>query len=350
MRLKTVFEIGALAWMFAVTPCVAAQCMQFTHQHVDLLDVAWDSTAHTLGLAAADDSSGMRYGSNECVVVCPEAMKFSLPGGTPLGNEGDALWILPQNPYAGVPYVGVSTERLSSAEFPEAIMLRLTRVEGPGQFLLWQAGSLNGIEMQMDSRDGLSAADAISVTSGGHAHYNWGFTTSGVYRLYFQARATRAGATEPHVSVETPFTFHVLPLRPFEQWVATNWPCECATNVIAAGADPDQDHAPNSFEYVFGTDPRALDQRTWAQPGIVITNGTAYGSITFETAFPATDARCEVFATTSITTPIWEQVATVHSQESLHGTKRVTVRDYLPVAGQMSRYFQLRVVFPYPAP
>ncbi len=350
MRFRIISPIAVLAWALAALPSSAVPCVQFTQQHVDLLDVAWDSTAQALNLAAADDSSGMRYASNECVVICPEAMKFAIPGGTPLGNEGDSLWILPQNPYAGVPYVGVSSERLGSAEFPEPITLRLTRVEGPGQFLLWQAGSSGGVAVQIDSRDGLSASDAITIPAGGHAHHNWGFTTSGVYRLYFQALTTRAGETQARLSPETPFTFHVLPLRPFENWVATNWPCECATNVIAAAADPDHDHAPNSFEYVFGTDPTVLEHRAWAQPGIVTTNGAAYASITFETAFPAKDAWCEVFATTSITTPIWEQVATVHSQESLHGTERVTFRDHLPVAGQMSRYFQLRVVFPYPAP
>jgi surface-anchored protein len=243
----------------------------------------------------------------------------------------------------------------------------------------------------MDSRNGLSSADASSVTPGGHAHYNWGFTTSGVYRLYFQARGVKADESEPRVSAETPFTFHVLPLRPFENWVATNWPCECATNLIAAGADPDRDHAPNSFEYVFGTNPRVLDSRTWVQPSIVTlhgtghrhskgqsdnrtkqgglcwnpasgfmvtmrflleleaTNGTAYGALTFERAFPATDAWCEVFAADNLTAPAWEPVTIVHSQESGPVSERLTFRDHLPVNGRMSRYFQFRVVFPYPA-
>lgn len=347
--MKLAFLIGLVAWLAALPAGVAAQCMHFTQQHVDLLDVAWDANSQALSLAAHDDSTGMRYASNECVVVCPESMKFSLPGGTPLGQEGDELWILPQNPYAGVPYVGVSTEHLSSTEFPGEVTLRLTRVEGPGRFLMWQAGSLSDIEVRMDSRDGLSSADAISVTPGGHAHYNWGFTTSGVYRLYFQARATRTGETEPRVSPETPFTFHILPLRPFENWVATNWPCECATNVIAASADPDQDHAPNSFEYVFGTNPRVLDRRTWVQPGIVTTNGTAYGALTFDRAVPEMDAWCEVFAADSLTAPLWEPVTIVHSQESGPVSERLTFRDHLPVSGRMSRYFQLRVVFPYPA-
>ena len=84
--------------VFAVGPPSSAQCFQFIEGHVDLLGVIWNSASNQLSLMADDANSGLLYASNQCVVICPESMKFTLPGGTPLGNAGDPLWILPAEP------------------------------------------------------------------------------------------------------------------------------------------------------------------------------------------------------------------------------------------------------------
>jgi surface-anchored protein len=312
---------------------------------VDLLGFVWNASGGQLGLMASDDTHGQLYASNECVVVCPESMKFTLPGGTPLGNEGDPLWILPQNPYAGVPYVGVSSERIADGVFSGSLIARLTRIEGPGQFLVWQAG-MSGFEVVMDTRDGISANDHLTVPVGGHAHYNWGFTTSGVYRAYFQAEVRQIGQTTNTVSPETPFTFHILPLRSFELWTATNWPCECATNIIAAGADPDGDKAANAFEYGTGTDPKQLTTNAWSKFSFVTTNGQTYGAVTFTRAKTATDATCEVVAAGNLIAPNWQALTNLHSLVNQDPTERLTVRDNVPVGSAPHRLFQLRVWLP----
>jgi len=335
---------GLLLVGLMLTTIARATCYYFTQEHVDLLSVQWNAATSTLSLMASDDDhGGTLYASNQCVVLCPESMKFTLPADTPLGNEGDPVWILPQNPYAGVPYVGVSAEQMPAGVFNDPLTIWLTGLEGPGQFLVWQAGGLGGFDVVMDTRDGISASDYLTIPVGGHAHYNWGFTTSGLYRVYFQAEGRRIGHTTNTVSLETPFTFHVLPLRSFEMWTATNWPCECATNIIAPGADPDGDNAANAFEYAAGTDPNEFSTNAWSVFSFVNTNGQTYGALTFDRSKSATDATCEVVGASSLTAPNWMTLTNLHRLVDKDTHEVLTIRDRVSTDEATNRFYQLRV-------
>ena len=318
-------------------------CHSFTQEHVDLLSVRWNAASNQLSLMASDDSHGTLYASNQCVVIAPESTKFTLPSGTPFGNEGDALWILPQNPYPGVPYVGVSAESISGGTFTDPFTIQLKRVEGPGQFIVWQAGSFGTFDIKMDSRNGISAADQLTPFVGGHEHYNWGFTTSGVYRVYFQVSGRRSGQSTNIVSAETPFTFQVLPLRPFDNWTATNWPCECRTNVILAGASPDLDAGANVVEYALGTDPTTPTTNAWPVAELVDFGGQTYGALTYTRAKNATDVNLDVMAFDSLAETNGEILTTVHQVEDLGATERITIRDHIPVNAGPQRFYQLRI-------
>ena len=319
-----------------------AVCYYFTQEHVDVLSVQWNAASNTVGLAASDDTHGMLYASNQCVVVCPESMRFTLPPGTPLGNEGDPLWILPQSSYAGVPYVGISAEQVPAGVLTDPLTIRLTRVEGPGQFILWQAGSFGAFDVKMDSRDGISAADALTILVGGHAHYNWGFTTNGLYRLYFQVLAQQVGQSPYTVSPETPFTFHVQPLRPLETWTATNWPCECATNIVSPGADPDGDGAINVLEYAFSSNPHLAPAANLPTAVFVSDGGTNYGALRYLQATNATDLSFEVGVADGLSG--FGTVLTNLASIVTNGpAAAVTVRDSLPVGQTARRFYQLRV-------
>ena len=335
----------AIAFLACVgMPCLQAQCYQFTQEHVDLLAFIWNVQNNTLSLMASDDThGGTLYASNQCIVIAPASTRFALPPGTPFGNEGDPLWILPQNPYPGAPYVGVSAERLPAGSFSDPLTIQLKRVEGPGHFLVWQATSFGSFDIKMDSRDGVDPNDKLTPFVGGHEHYNWGFTTSGVYRVTFQGLGIRSGQTTNTLSPETPFTFHVLPLRPFENWVATNWPCECATNIIAAGADPDGDKAPNAFEYGVGTNPKAPDTDAWSELSFVNIDGRTYGVLTFNRSKSATDATCEVVASSGLNPVNWQLLTNVHAIVDLGTIERVTIRDLVPLHGLKQQFYQLRL-------
>lgn len=346
--MKQLFFTAVTTLALAVAPRASAQCFQFTDGHVDLLAVNWNSASNQLTLMASDDASGLLYASNQCVVICPESMKFTLPAGTPLGNEGDPLWILPQNPYTGVPYVGISAESVTTGVFNDPFTLTLTRLEGPGQFIVWQAGSFGGFDVKMDTRDGIGANDSLTLLVGGHAHYNWGFTTNGVYRAYFQASGVRVGQSTNTVSPETPFTFHVVPLRPFENWTATNWPCECATNIIAASADPDGDRIVNVLEYAFGNNPHVALYTNVPAITFVTDSGTNYGALRFVQATNATDLTFNPVAADSVTSAIWSSLTNTVSVVTNGATQTMTVRDSLSMEGTTNRFYQLRVKLNYP--
>mgnify|MGYP000865832983 FL=1 len=334
-------------WLLLVlggAPRLQAQCYAFTQEHVDLLSVRWNAAGNALSLMASDDDhGGTLYASNQCVVVCPESMKLTIPAGTPLGNEGDPLWILPQNPYPGAPYVGVSAESIAPGTFHDPLTIELKRVEGPGHFLVWQAGGFGSIDIRMDTRDGIEASDTLTPFVGGHEHYNWGFTTSGVYRAYFQASGRRPGQSTNIVSPETPFTFHILPLKPFEHWTATNWPCECDLTIVAPGADPDMDTGVNAVEYALGTDPRVATLNAWPTGGIVTAGGLTYGALTYTRDKAATDVAYDVVAASSLTWANWEALTTVHERVDLGSTERVTVRDTVPIGRGVQRFYRLHV-------
>jgi hypothetical protein len=134
----------------------------------------------------------------------------------------------------------------------------------------------------------------------------------------------------------------VLPLRPFELWTATNWPCECATNIVAAGADPDGDKAVNAFEYGTGTNPKDFNTNAWPVFDFVTTNGQAYGALTFARAKAATDAACEVFATGILGSDNWQLLTNTHAVVDQTTTERVTLRDALP-ATSAARFYELRI-------
>jgi surface-anchored protein len=344
---KLIFTV-ATALALAVAPRASAVCYQFTQGHVDLLGVIWNSSSNQLSLRADDANTGLLYTSNECVVICPESMRFTLPAGTPLGNAGDPLWILPQNPYNGVPYVGISAETVPAGVFNDPFTLTLTRLEGPGQFIVWQAGTFGSYDVKIDTRDGIGPNDKLTLLVEGHAHYNWGFTTNGVYRAYFQASGVRVGQSTNTVSPETPFTFHVLPLRPFENWTATNWPCECATNIIAAGADPDGDQIVNLLEYAFGNNPNVALYTNVPAITFVNDTGTNYGALRYVRATGATDLTFAPVAAEAVTGAPWADLANVAGVSTNGATQTVTVRDSLSTEATTNRFYQLRVKLNYP--
>jgi surface-anchored protein len=326
-------------------PRLSAQCHSFTQEHLDL-SLIWNPAGNELGLMASDDTHGGLYASNQCVVICPESMRFTLPAGTPLGTEGDPLWILPQNPYEGVPYVGVSAETIPAGTFNDPMAIQLTRVEGPGHFLVWQSVGFGQFDLKMDTRDGIGADDKLTPFVGGHEHHNWGFTTSGIYRAYFQVSGRRPGETTNILSLEIPFTFHVLPLKPFEIWQSTNWPCECCSNIIAAAADPDADQGVNAIEYALGTNPKVMTTDGWPTAGLVTTNGQTYGSLTYTRVKAATDVVYEVVGSSRLSLASWPVLSTIHSVVNRGDLERVTVRDDVPLKGSTNRFYQLRIRLP----
>ncbi|NCC83802.1 MAG: hypothetical protein EOM03_06705 [Clostridia bacterium] len=318
--------------------------LMITQGHVALCAVIWDpEQEEPLSLMVEAETSDGEVSSlpEDCIVVCPESMKMNLPDGTPLGNSGDWLWILPQSHYEGVPYLGVRAKEVPLDIFQDSINIQLTGVEGPGDFLLWQ--STSGIDMRMDSRDGLSPGDSLEMPAGGHAHYNWGFTAPGVYQLSFRAQATKVGESEPIYSPDAVYTFHVLPLpelSPFETWQAIYWNAGNAEAVPEA--DPDRDGLPNLVEYAAGTHPLEKDSAHPLSIGFIHKEGKRYCQLSFNQSAAATDCSCEVIARDSLGVNSTEEILKPLSGDTGEKGIKQTFEDPSPLSSK-GKFYQLKV-------
>lgn len=205
---NTPVSSGPIAYTFSVLKPV----VRLTDEHVDLRVLFDPSGTHVLGIVARDEDHHVNYATNETVLVVAESAKLALPPGTPFGPEGNPLWILPQSQQPDLLYLGLSAEGIAPGAFTGNLTFRLKAIDGPGQFFLWQASQFGGFDIQMNTTDGISAADSHVQIIGSHEHFNFGFTTNGLYHLTFDVSGRRAGDSEDIISPPETFTFEVLPL------------------------------------------------------------------------------------------------------------------------------------------
>jgi surface-anchored protein len=321
-----------------------SDCFQLTSEHADLRVTYNPGAPHPLGLTIFSEALERGFATNEITIVGGESSRLTLPPGTPFGPEGASLWVLPQTAQAGLPLLGTSGEGLPEGVFAEnQVEIRLVRVDGPGHFLLWQTLGPGQFNILMDSRDGISATDISPIGVDAHKHHAWGFTTSGVYRLTFQAAATLSANAQPTVSAEFTFIFHLLPLRPWESWQATHWPCECNPQLIGPNADPDADGVINLGEYAQGSNPRAADARQRPRALVVWHNGQPYGALQYQRAKNATDVSVLPVMGPDFSGSNWQPMTLTHEVEDLGEQERITLRDSQPLNAFPRRWYQLRL-------
>ena len=199
---------GPVTYSFTVLKPVE----KLTNEHVDLRVIYTSEGTNHLAFVARDEDHGINYRTNECILVVNESAKLTLPPGTPFGNEGDLFYAIPQSQNPDLLYLGISTEGIAGGVFTGNLNVRLKSVSGPGNFFLWQASSFGDFNVKMNTADGLTADDHTTPLIGSHEHYNWGFTAPGIYQLTFQIIGRRIADTADITSVDTPFTFQVLPI------------------------------------------------------------------------------------------------------------------------------------------
>jgi surface-anchored protein len=83
-------------------------------------------------------------------------------------------------------------------------------VSGPGNFYLWNVNSFGVPSVKMNSADGITGADNVSVIPGSHGHYNWGFSELGTYSVSFEATGLNV-LDGPQNSGPVAFQFQVVP-------------------------------------------------------------------------------------------------------------------------------------------
>lgn len=320
-----------------------AAAVVLTNQHVDIA-VVYDGPDGALSLKALVDRASVVELSDTTFIVAEEA-KLTLPDGTPFGNGGDPIWVLPQSQNSALLYMGFSAEQIPPGVFEDPLEVQLAGVSGPGHFFLWQSTAVGELEIKMNSRDGISTEDRTTPLIGSHEHVNWGFSTNGIYEVMFRAIGKRTGEGTNIVGQVCTMRFHVLPLplplSPFQQWQVEKFGPGAGENIKAATADPDADELANIFEYAFGSDPWAAPKEDLPIAWLSVTGA----GIEFWRANRATDLTFEVLSSETLLPNSWTPAPgalQMIAEES--SRQRMRFRDERPISGQHYYKLQLSLV------
>ena len=318
-----------------------------TREHADFRILYAPGATQQLSLVLRDQDRGVNLASNEVILVAKDAARLTLPPGTPFGNGGAPLWILPQSQNVNLLYLGVSAEGIPAGVFDGLLSVRLKRFDGPGYLMAWQATGPGQFNIRLNTRDGLGANDAFTPLIGSHEHFNWGFSTTGVYSVTFEVTGRRSGEATNLASLETTFVFHVQPVPAptnFLTWQRSIWPPGFNPPTTLADADPDGDGAPNLLEYATGSSPTNAASMNGAVAFEFHTaNGERRGAFSFLRYWPALDLEWLPLVADSPAGP-WVPLSGL-PEVVPHAplTDRARFSDDASAASYVHRFFQLQV-------
>ena len=184
--------------------------------HTDV-GIAYDETLNEWDLHVHDEENNIEYSpaTNALIYVGYDALQ-TIPGGAQwsfLGTAGNATSILPDTENPNLPFLGIGSEEIGAGIFVgNQFSLYLTSVMGPGSFALYSLDEFGSPTVHMNSADGITLADTLTINTGTHAHYNWAFSAPGDYRITFEAEGNSIlnGLTSSG-DVEYLFTVQAIP-------------------------------------------------------------------------------------------------------------------------------------------
>ncbi len=124
------------------------------------------------------------YAPGDVYVRVSDAGK-STPGfdNSVSGNvPGSDVWVLPAVQNLAMPFLGFGTEELPDGF--GAITYSLQAMNGPGNFALWSVDGFGTPTVEMST---LLGDTSMTLASGTHSHFNFGFTQAGIYELLLTA-------------------------------------------------------------------------------------------------------------------------------------------------------------------
>ncbi len=199
---------------------IPATSATLTSGHVDFIGIGYDGTdfephSHVEdGVVDGNPTIDEEYEPGDLIVqISTTTTRDAGSAWDPIGvSSGESYFIAPEDEVAGQPFVGVGLEELVSSEWTGDITITLTNASGSGitaggVFSLWQGSGAP--TFFISTLGGISAADAISVPAGDHAHFNWGFTEEGTYDLTFEISG--AHAVNGAETATATYSFSVIP-------------------------------------------------------------------------------------------------------------------------------------------
>jgi surface-anchored protein len=265
-----------------------------------------------------------------------------------LGQPGSPVWILPQTQDITLPYVGISTEEIPAGVFDGPLRFELVSVDGPGNFFAWaNPGAGQPPIIKFICTNGVVSPDynAMTPLTGSHEHYNWAFSTNGLYRVTFRYSGQLAADGTYITGRDVTWAFEIGSLRPYEQWVSTNWLPATPSTIVGPAADPDADGVKNVLEYAFGNNPNVAAPTNLPSCVIVSTNGANYGALRYVRNSFATDLNFSPVGADNLTSPIWSNLTNPFSVSTNGDLQTIIIRDASPLNATTNRFYQLRVNF-----
>ena len=332
-----------------------AQVTNLANQHMDFR-LQYDAAAtgsNRLGVILGYDP-GQRVTNTQAYIVANTNAQLAVPGNPNfafLGSPGAPIWILPQSQNVTLPYLGISAEDIPNGVFTDPMELELVSVEGPGNFFAWSvSGAGNPPTIKFIATNGIVSPQfkIANPFIGSHEHNNWAFSTNGLYRVTFRANGRFLGDTTNTIGRDVAWSFQILPLRPWENWVSTNWLPATASITNGPAADPDGDGIPNALEYALGFNPHVTSTMGLPTFSIVSDAGQNYGALTFTRVKAATDISYEPSVRGALDSGTWTTLTNIVSVMDNGVTETVTLRDFAPAATNASRFFQFRARLNYP--
>lgn len=329
----------------------AIQATNLTRYHMDFR-MRYDATAaNSLGITLRYDvgTDSFTVSNWQAYIVGGAGSSNRVPANPNfafLGSVGAPIWILPQTQNIDLPYLGISGEEVPGGLFDGPLDFVLRSVRGPGNFFAWQtSGAGQPPSVKMIATNGVVSPQHARTTPavGSHEHFNWGFTAPGVYLVTFQASGRRLGDATNIASPPVTWVFHILPLRPYEQWSSTNWAPAMSESITGPAADPDGDGLKNLVEYATALDPLVPSRSPLPSVGTTLFNGQDYGTFTFRRSKTATDVAFEPVASYTVDTPAWQPLVVGHSTNDFGTYEQITLRDSEPITPFTNRFYQLRL-------
>jgi surface-anchored protein len=157
------------------------------------LSVGYSSAGWNISVAGAHGSTDS-FDVADVIFHMSPASQLTIPGSSLfsfLGEPGSPVWIAPSIENPNILQLGIGGNAIPNGVFMnDRLKLNLISVTGPGDFAMYTNNSSGGVDIWMNSADGINGADSSDFSTSGHDHPNWAFNAAGYYQLTWNVSGT----------------------------------------------------------------------------------------------------------------------------------------------------------------